>query len=440
MRMYDIIRKKRLGGELTREEMKFFINGVTDGTIPDYQISALLMAICFQQLNDRETSEMTEFMAASGDMADLSGIEGFKVDKHSTGGVGDKTTLIIAPAVASCGVKVAKMSGRGLGHTGGTIDKLESIPGFCTSIPSGQFIDIVNDIGVSVIGQSADFAPADKKLYALRDVTATVENIPLIAASIMSKKIASGADGIVLDVTTGSGAFMKTKEEAIELAEQMVAIGSGVGRKVAALITDMDTPLGCAIGNSLEVIEAVETLKGNGPEDLLTVCCELAGNMLVLAGKGSIEECRKMAKQAIVGGAAFETLCSMVKAQGGDDSYIRDTSKFEKASIVMQVKAPCSGYITAMQTEEIGIASMILGVGRETKDSVIDFSAGIKLYKKTGDRVEKGDTIAELFTNRDTAETAEKRIINAITISDEPAAEKPLIYARVTAEGVEDFE
>ena len=256
----------------------------------------------------------------------------------------------------------------------------------------------------------------------------------------MSKKIASGADGIVLDVTTGSGAFMKTKEEAIELAEQMVAIGSGVGRKVAALITDMDTPLGCAIGNSLEVIEAVETLKGNGPEDLLTVCCELAGNMLVLAGKGSIEECRKMAKQAIVGGAAFETLCSMVKAQGGDDSYIRDTSKFEKASIVMQVKAPCSGYITAMQTEEIGIASMILGAGRETKDSVIDFSAGIKLYKKTGDRVEKGDTIAELFTNRDTAETAEKRIINAITISDEPAAEKPLIYARVTAEGVEDFE
>ena len=439
MRMYDIIRKKRLGGELTREEMAFFIKGVTDGSIPDYQTSALLMAICFQQLNDRETSEMTEFMAASGDMADLSAIEGFKVDKHSTGGVGDKTTLIIAPAVASCGVKVAKMSGRGLGHTGGTIDKLESIPGFCTSIPSSEFIGIVNDIGVSVIGQSADFAPADKKLYALRDVTATVENIPLIAASIMSKKIASGADGIVLDVTTGSGAFMKTKEDAIELAEQMVAIGTGVGRKVAALITDMDTPLGCAIGNSLGVIKAVETLKGNGPEDLLTVCCELAANMLMLAGKGDIATCRQMAKQAIVGGAGFETLCSMVKAQGGDDSYIRDTSKFSKAATVRAVKAQRSGYITAMQTEEIGIASMILGAGRETKESVIDFAAGIKLYKKTGDKVEKGDVIAELFTNRDTADAAEKRLLDAITVSDEKMAEKPLIYARVTDKGVENF-
>ncbi len=440
MRMYDIIRKKRIGQALTREEMAFFIKGVTDGSIPDYQISALLMAICFQQLNERETAEMTEFMAASGDMADLSEIDGFKVDKHSTGGVGDKTTLIIAPAVASCGVKVAKMSGRGLGHTGGTIDKLESIPGFCTSIPSAEFIDIVNDIGVSVIGQSADFAPADKKLYALRDVTATVENIPLIAASIMSKKIASGADGIVLDVTTGSGAFMKTKEEAVELAGQMVSIGSGVGRKVAALITDMDTPLGCAIGNSLEVIEAVETLKGNGPEDLLTVCCELAANMLMLAGKGSIESCRIMAREAIVGGSALETLCEMVKAQGGDDSYIRDTSKFEKASIVRAVKAQRGGYITAMQTEEIGIASMMLGAGRETKDSIIDFAAGIKLYKKTGDRVEKGDVIAELFTNRDTAQAAEKRLIDALTISDCPVAEKPLILARVTVDGVEDFQ
>ena len=439
MRMYDIIRKKRNGEELTREEIAFFVNGVTDGSIPDYQTSALLMAICFQQLNSRETADLTDLMANSGDMVDLSAIKGFKVDKHSTGGVGDKTTLIIAPTVAACGVKVAKMSGRGLGHTGGTIDKLESIPGYCTTISAERFFDIVNDIGVAVIGQSANLAPADKKLYALRDVTATVENIPLIAASVMSKKIAAGADGIVLDVTTGSGAFMKTVEEAIELAKEMVSIGTKVGRKVAALITDMDTPLGCGIGNSIEVIEAVDTLKGQGPEDLMTVCCELAANMLYLADKGEIEECRKMARETILSGKALEMLCQMVKAQGGDDSYIRDTSLFKKAEIIYPLVAEQDGYITAMQSDEIGMASMMLGAGRETKDSIIDFEAGIKLYKKTGDKIKKGDVIAELFTSRNTAEAAAKRLQNAITISEKPGAERPIILARVTENGIEKY-
>jgi len=440
MRMYDIIRKKREGGKLTRDEMGFFIKGVTDGSIPDYQISAMLMAIYFQNLDSQETADMTDFMAKSGDMADLSSISGFKVDKHSTGGVGDKTTLIIAPTVAACGVKVAKMSGRGLGHTGGTIDKLESIPGFKTDISTNIFFDIVNRIGVAVIGQSADFAPADKKLYALRDVTATVENIPLIAASIMSKKIASGSDGIVLDVTTGSGAFMKTRDDAVELAQVMVDIGEKVGRKVAALITDMDTPLGCAIGNSMEVIEAVETLKGNGPEDLMTVCRELAANMLMLAGKGNISECRGMVDEAISSGRAFDTLCEMVTAQGGDDRYIRDTALFEKAKICHQLIAERSGYIAAMKTDEIGMASMMLGAGRETKESSIDFAAGIKLYKKTGDKVEKGDVIAELFTNLDTAEAAAKRLLNALTFAETAPEECPLVLARVTASGVEYFE
>lgn len=440
MRMYDIIRKKREGGKLTRNEMEFFIKGVTDGSIPDYQTAAMLMAIYFQNLDAQETADMTECMSKSGDMADLSSISGFKVDKHSTGGVGDKTTLIIAPTVAACGVKVAKMSGRGLGHTGGTIDKLESIPGFKTDISTDHFFDIVNRTGVAVIGQSADFAPADKKLYALRDVTATVENIPLIAASIMSKKIASGSDGIVLDVTTGSGAFMKTRDEAVDLAKVMVDIGEKVGRKVAALITDMDTPLGCAIGNSLEVIEAVETLKGKGPKDLMTVCRELAANMLMLAGKGDIAECRNMVDDAISSGRALDTLCSMVKAQGGDERYIIDTSLFEKASICYKVVSPKSGYIAAMQTDEIGMASMMLGAGRETKESSIDFAAGIKLYKKTGDKVEKGDVIAELFTNIDTAEAAGERLLNAMTFDKSAPADKPLVLARVTVSGVEYFE
>lgn len=440
MRMYDIIQKKRDGGKLSHEEMKFFIKGVTDGSIPDYQISAMLMAIFFRQLDAQETADMTDLMAKSGDMADLSSISGFKVDKHSTGGVGDKTTLIIAPTVASCGVKVAKMSGRGLGHTGGTIDKLESIPGFMTDISTKNFFDIVNRVGVAVIGQSADFAPADKKLYALRDVTATVDNIPLIAASVMSKKIASGSDGIVLDVTTGSGAFMKTRDEAVELAGVMVDIGEKVGRKVAALITDMDTPLGCAIGNSLEVIEAIDTLKGKGPADLEYVCRELAANMLLLAGKGDIDICRELVDEAISSGRAFETFCQMVTAQGGDGKYIRDTSLFEKAKICYQVKSRESGYITAIQTAEIGMASMMLGAGRETKESIIDFSAGIKLYKKTGDKVEKGDIIAELFTNRDTAETAAERLLNAVTIGEKAAAERPLVMARVTTDGVEYFD
>lgn len=440
MRMYDIIQKKRDGGELSRAELEFFIKGVTDGSIPDYQTSALLMAIFFQKMNPRETADMTDLMAHSGDMVDLSPIEGFKVDKHSTGGVGDKTTLIVVPIVAACGIKVAKMSGRGLGHTGGTVDKLESIPGYNTSLSTEKFFETVKKVGSAVVGQTGNLAPADKKLYALRDVTATVNNISLIAASIMSKKLASGADGIVLDVKTGSGAFMKELDDSIALASAMVEIGEHTGRKTAALITDMDIPLGRNIGNSLEVIEAVEVLKGKGPDDLKTVSIELAANMLLLASGKTIEECRKSAEEAISSGKAFESFCAMVKAQGGDETFIRDCSLFKRAKYELEVKAPRTGYINAMQTEEIGSACVTLGAGRETKESAIDFAAGIALEKKQGDRVEKGDVIAVLYTEREAAiEPAAQRILNAVSISDEPCEKRPLIFARVTADGVERY-
>ena len=440
MRMYDLIAKKRDGEALTTEEIHFMITEYVAGNIPDYQMSAFLMAVYLNGMTEEETVTLTLEVAHSGEMVDLSAIEGIKVDKHSTGGVGDKTTLIIAPIVAACGVKVAKMSGRGLGHTGGTVDKLEAIPGFQTVIAQDRFFEIVNTIGVSVIGQSGNLAPADKKLYALRDVTATVESIPLIAASIMSKKLAAGSDAILLDVKTGSGAFMKTVDDSIALAKEMVSIGENAGRKTAALITDMDIPLGNNIGNSLEVIEAVETLKGNGPEDLTEVSLQLAANMLYLAEKGTIEECLVMAKKTIEDGSALERLVAMVEAQGGDSSVILDTEKFDKAPFECPIISAEEGYIASMDTESCGIASSMLGAGRETKESDIDFSAGIILKRKVGDFVKKGDVLAVMYTSKGSLfANAEKRYLSALTFAKVKPAENPLIFARITKDGVEKY-
>ena len=438
MRMYDLIMKKRNGGALSETEIKYLIDEYVAGNIPDYQMSAFLMAVYYQGMTEEETLAMTLAAAHSGDMVDLSAIEGMKVDKHSTGGVGDKTTLIVAPIVAACGVKVAKMSGRGLGHTGGTVDKLESIPGFQTSLTQERFFEVVNSAGLSVIGQTGNLAPADKKLYALRDVTDTVDSIPLIALSIMSKKLAAGSDGIVLDVKTGSGAFMKTVEDSISLAKEMVKIGENAGRKMVALITNMDIPLGNNVGNSLEVIEAVETLKGNGPADLTEVCLNLAGNMLYLAGNGSIEECIQMARNAIDDGSALNRLIAMVEAQDGDTSVILDTNKFAKAPYEYQVLAETEGYINTMNTESCGIASSMLGAGRETKDSVIDFSAGIIIHKKVGDYISKGECLATMYASDEKLfEAAAKKYSNAVTIGCERPEEKPLIFARVTKDIIE---
>lgn len=399
MNFIDIIRKKRDGHALSKEEIEFFAFSAANETVPDYQLSALLMAIYFNGLNERETLDLTDAMARSGDMADLSGIGGIKGDKHSTGGVGDKTTLIVAPIVAECGVKVAKMSGRGLGHTGGTVDKLESIPGFRTSLETEEFIEIVNNCGLCVAGQSGRLCPADKKLYGLRDVTATVDNMPLIASSIMSKKLAGGADCIVLDVKYGSGAFMKDIASAKVLAEKMVEIGRGAGRKIAALITDMDVPLGCYIGNSLEVIEAVETLKGNGPEDLTRISVLLAAKLLQLAGKGSFEECQRLAKSKIADGSALKKLAEAVALQGGDAEYIRNPSLFKTAKHSLEIKAAESGYISHMDAEGIGSVCVALGAGRMRKEDAIDPSAGIILRKKTGDYAEKGEAVATLYSS-----------------------------------------
>ncbi|SHK13857.1 pyrimidine-nucleoside phosphorylase [Hespellia stercorisuis] len=441
MRMYDLIMKKRNGGTLTADEIDFMITGYVAGEIPDYQMSAFLMAVYFQGMTEEETLSMTNAVAHSGDMVDLSGIEGVKVDKHSTGGVGDKTTLIIAPIVAACGVKVAKMSGRGLGHTGGTVDKMESIPGMQTSLTQEKFFEVVNKTGLSVIGQSGNMTPADKKLYALRDVTATVDSIPLIAVSIMSKKLAAGSDCILLDVKTGSGAFMKTVEDSIALAQEMVAIGENAGKRTVALITDMDIPLGHNIGNSLEVIEAVETLKGNGPADLSEVCLNLAANMLFLAGKGDLDSCRDMVKAVIADGSALERLAAMVEAQGGDVSVIRDTGNFAKAPYSHKVVAKKSGYITFMDTEKCGIASAMLGAGRETKESTIDFSAGIILHSKVGDYVEEGMEIATMFASDEALfAAADAKYEEAVTIAPEKAKEEPLIFARITKDSVERFD
>lgn len=438
IRMYDCIMKKKEGEKLSTDEIREMVSGYVKGEIPDYQMSAMLMAICFRGMDREEITELTMAMAQSGDMVDLSSIPGTKVDKHSTGGVGDKTTLILGPIVAACGVKVAKMSGRGLGHTGGTIDKLEAIPGFRTSLDQKEFFSIIDRVGFSVAGQTGNLAPADKKLYALRDVTGTVDSIPLIAASIMSKKLASGSDCILLDVKVGSGAFMKTVDEAVELAKCMVLIGEKCGRRTTAMITDMDIPLGCAIGNSMEVAEAVETLQGKGPKDLYDVCIELAGNMLYLAGKGTISECCYMAKEVVANGQALEKLKEMVQAQSGDVLVIQDPANFEKAPFSYEVTATKDGYVTHMDTEKCGIASVALGAGRATKESSIDYSAGIMLHKKTGDPVKQGDVLATLYASSEELFQEAAKLLNAAySIEGKRPKEEPLIYAKVTAESVE---
>ncbi|MDF2587249.1 MAG: pyrimidine-nucleoside phosphorylase [Anaerocolumna sp.] len=438
MRMYDLINKKKSGLSLTKEEITFIVNGFTSGEIPDYQMSAFLMAVCLKGMNKEETIAMTLAMAKSGDMLDLSAIEGVKVDKHSTGGVGDKTSLVLSPMVASLGVPVAKMSGRGLGHTGGTIDKLESFPGFSTAIPTDKFFDNVNKMKLAIVGQTANLAPADKKIYALRDVTATVDNISLIASSIMSKKIASGAEVIVLDVKTGSGAFMKTLDDSIALAEAMVEIGNGVGRETYAVITDMNQPLGRAVGNSIEVAEAIETLQGHGPEDLLDVSLTLGSYMLYGAKKAdSVEKAREMLTKTIEDGSALNKLAEFVRAQGGDDSAVFDTNVFPKATIIEEVCADRDGYVTKIVTDEIGMTSLVLGGGRETKDSIIDLSVGLRIQKKLGDQVKKGDALATLYANdADKMKAAKERYLSAYTI--EPVKPEPTkhIYGIVTKEGL----
>ena len=429
MRMYDIIMKKRNGGDLSTEEINFFIEGYTKGEIPDYQVSALMMAIYFQGMKEQETLDLTMAMARSGDMLDLSDIQGVKVDKHSTGGVGDKTSLSLTPMVAACGIPVAKMSGRGLGHTGGTIDKLESFAGFSTGITREQFINNVNNIGISIMGQTADLAPADKKLYALRDVTATVDNMSLIASSIMSKKLAAGADAIVLDVKTGSGAFMQKEEDSLALAREMVKIGNNAGRNTIAVVSDMDQPLGFAVGNALEVKEAIDTLRGEGPTDFVELCMTLGSQMLIAGGKAKDDkEAYSMLEQVIADGSALKKLAEFVEAQGGDANAVYDTSKLPKASMVEAVKATESGYISKIACAEVGICSLILGGGRETKESEIDLSVGIVLTKKVGDKVEKGDTIAYIHANDcQKLETAKKRFLKAYTFAAEKPTESKMI-------------
>lgn len=432
MRMYDIIMKKRNGEALNKQEIDFFINGYTKGEIPDYQVSALLMAIYFKGMNKEETANLTMAMVNSGDKLDLSKIEGIKVDKHSTGGVGDTTTLVLAPMVAALGIKVAKMSGRGLGHTGGTIDKLESFKGFTVEISEEEFIENVNKINIAVAGQTGVLAPADKKLYALRDVTATVDNISLIASSIMSKKIASGADAIVLDVKVGDGAFMKNKEDAFALAEEMVQIGKSVGRKTVAVISDMDQPLGKAVGNAIEVIEAIDTLKGRGPEDLLNLCLELGSNMVVLAGKAKTSEAAKeMLRGTIKDGSAVKKLKEFVDAQGGDSSYVDNTELFPKAKYIHHVISTGTGFVEKIHAENIGLIAMELGAGRATKESSIDLSVGVYLNKKRGDEVKAGDTLAYIYSNsREKIEKAEKDIIKNYKIGKNKV-NIPLIYGMV---------
>lgn len=433
MRMYDIIIKKRNGNSLTKEEIDFFIEGYTRGEIPDYQASALTMAIYFQGMNAEETANLTLAMANSGDVLELSEIKGIKVDKHSTGGVGDKTSLVLAPMVAALGVPVAKMSGRGLGHTGGTIDKLESFSGFETGISKELFIKNVNEIGIALAGQTGNLAPADKKLYALRDVTGTVENLSLIASSIMSKKIASGADAIVLDVKTGSGAFMKTREQSLALAKAMVGIGKMVGRNTSAVISNMDEPLGYAVGNALEVKEAIDTLKGKGPEDLVTLCLELGAQMVVAAGvAASIEQAKEMLKATIDNGAALNKLAEFVEAQHGNKEAVYDTSLLPTAAITEEFFAKEEGYVSKIICDRVGICAMVLGGGRETKESVIDLAVGIVLHKKVGDYVKKGESIATFYANdskklRDSLERFEGTYI----LSKEKPENTPIIIDKV---------
>lgn len=432
MRMVDIIEKKRDGQELTTAEINFFIEGYTKGEIPDYQASALAMAIYFQDMNDRERADLTRAMVESGDTIDLSAIDGVKVDKHSTGGVGDTTTLVLAPLVASLGVPVAKMSGRGLGHTGGTIDKLESIAGFHVELTREQFIDLVNRDKVAVIGQSGNLTPADKKLYALRDVTGTVNSIPLIASSIMSKKIAAGADAIVLDVKTGDGAFMKTQEDAEELAHAMVRIGNHVGRKTIAIISDMSQPLGFAIGNALEVKEAIETLQGKGPKDLTELVLTLGSQMVILAGKAKTsEEAKEMLLDAIHSGKALAKFKEFLANQGGDASIVDDLTKLPQAKYKIELPAKQSGYISRMVADEIGVASMILGAGRATKEDVIDLAVGLVLHKKVGDKVEEGESILTIYSNREKVKDVKQKLYDNIFIADTATA-PTLIHTVIT--------
>ncbi|WP_448163857.1 pyrimidine-nucleoside phosphorylase [Bacillus thuringiensis] len=432
MRMVDIIAKKRDGKELTTEEIKFFINGYTDGSIPDYQVSALAMAIFFKDMTDRERADLTMAMVESGETIDLSAIEGIKVDKHSTGGVGDTTTLVLGPLVAALDVPVAKMSGRGLGHTGGTIDKLEAVEGFHVEITKEQFIDIVNRDKVAVIGQTGNLTPADKKIYALRDVTGTVNSIPLIASSIMSKKIAAGADAIVLDVKTGAGAFMKTEEDAKELAHAMVRIGNNVGRQTMSVISDMSQPLGFAIGNALEVKEAIDTLKGEGPEDLTELVLVLGSQMVVLAKKANtLEEAREMLIEVMKNGKATAKFKEFLSNQGGDSSIVDNPEKMPQAKYVIDVPAKTSGVISNIVADEIGIAAMLLGAGRATKEDEIDLAVGLMLRKKVGDAVKEGEPFVTIYANRENVEDVKAKIYENISIAETAVAPK-LVHTVIT--------
>ena len=429
MRMYDLILKKKQGGELSTDEIRYMIEGFTGGSIPDYQMSAMTMAICFRGMTPRETVDLTLAMRDSGDVLDLSGIKGVKVDKHSTGGVGDKTSLALTPIIAALGVPVAKMSGRGLGHTGGTIDKLECFDGFTTGLSEEQFAGNVNTIGIAIAGQTANLAPADKKLYALRDVTATVDQMSLIASSIMSKKLASGSDAIVLDVKTGNGAFMKKLEDSRALAKEMVSIGTMAGKKTVAVITDMDQPLGRAVGNSLEVREAIDTLRGEGPADFKEVVFALGSQMLMLAGRAADEkEARALMEGVIEDGSALDKFAQFVRAQGGDAAPVYDTSLLPVAGKTLEVTAKESGYVHRILAEDIGIACMTLGGGRETKESAIDLSVGIILEKKNGDAVSDGEVLATIYGNDDAKmQAAYEKIAHAYGIAKEPAAFVPVV-------------
>ena len=439
MNMYDIITKKKRGDALTREEITYWINGYVAGEIPDYQVAALLMAICFRGMTSAETAALTAVMAASGDRIDLSAIPGRKIDKHSTGGVGDKTTLIVSPIVAACGCYAPKMSGRGLGHTGGTVDKLESIPGFRTNLSPEEFRAVLMDCHTSLIAQAGTLARADKLLYALRDVTATVDSIPLIASSIMSKKLASGADAVLLDVKTGRGAFMKTEEEARALAETMTAIGKAADFPTAALLTNMEQPLGRAVGNSLEVTEAVSVLRGTGPDDLREISLALAAGMLRLADGAPLAACRARAERAVESGAAFDVLVRMTRAQGGDPAVLDDASKFPQARASRVIHAERSGFLTRLDAEAVGRAAVLLGAGRTAKDAPIDPAAGILLHKKCGDAVRCGDPLATLYAaSEELLEAGEERLAAAISIRAENVPPMPYIYGYIDAEGWHD--
>lgn len=427
MHFVDIIEKKKRKEELTDEEIEFWISGYVDGIIPDYQVSALLMAIVLNGMSDREISTLTRCMMNSGDVIDLSSIPGIKVDKHSTGGVGDKTSLSLMPMVASCGVKVAKMSGRGLGHTGGTLDKLESIPGFSISLSEEEFVNQVSNIGIALIGQTGNLVPADKKIYALRDVTGTVDSIPLIASSIMSKKLASGADVIVLDVKYGNGAFMPTMEKAEELSAQMIRIGQSFGKKVAACISSMDQPLGNAVGNALEVKEAIDTLKGKGPKDFTELCVVTGAVILEQAGVGTREECQAMMEESISSGRALEVLRQLIKAQGGDERVVDDTDLLPKARYITKLKSYKGGYVHDLPAKPIGILAMNLGAGRETLEDVVDPAVGIVLNKKVGDYVARGEELAFVYHNKPLERTWLQRFYEAVELVDEPFEPAPVI-------------